>query len=167
MEAYDAPATFTIAQTVEWATWQANNGKRKTQQEFAEFIEDNSADIFDPSAADMMMVARELEAKKEVNFASAVRLDNGQTQFHYSEETRGTVGKGKLEIPEFFKIRLRAYLGAPPVEVMARLRYRIAENKLSMWYDLLRPHKVKEQAFEAIVTEVSKATGSTVLIGKP
>lgn len=160
-------ATFTIAQTPEWATWQKNNGVRKSQLEFAEFIEDNAPDISDPAAADMMIFARELEATKTVNFASAVRTSNGQTQFTYQEEARGTVGKGKIEVPELFKIKLRAFVGAPPVEVEARWRYRINDQKLTMWYDLLRPHRVKEDAFEAIVKQISEKTSTPVLIGKP
>jgi uncharacterized protein YfdQ (DUF2303 family) len=159
-------ATFTVAQTTEWLTWCANNGKRKSQQEFAEFIEDNSADILRPSAADMNLVARDLEAKKDVQFASAIRLDNGQTQFTYSEETKASVGKGKIEVPENFTLRLRVFQGADPVEVIARLRYRIAEGKLVMWYDLLRPQKLMEEAFEAVVSEVSEKTNTHVFLGK-
>lgn len=159
-------AIFTVAQTTEWQTWLASNGKRKSQVEFAEFIEDNAADIQTPAAADMMMFARDLEARKDVNFASAIRLDNGQTQFTYSEETKASVGKGKMEVPETFTIRLRVFQGADPVSVIARLRYRITEGKLSMWYDLLRPQKLMEEAFDAIVREVGEKTGTHVFLGQ-
>lgn len=160
-------ATFSLVPTTEWVTWSNSNGKRKSQMEFAEFIEDNAADIFSPKAADMVQIARELEAKKDVDFASSVRLNNGKTQFKYSETIKATVGGGQLEVPELFVIRLRVYQGTDPVEITARLRFRIQESKLTLWYDLLRPHTVREQAFESIVNKVSKEANTDVLIGSP
>lgn len=159
--------TYVMQQTPEWKTWLDSDGKRRSQLEFAEFIENNSADIFMPAAADMIGFTRDLEATKDVTFGSSVRLDNGQVRFQYSEELKATVGKGKVEAPEFFRLRLRAFVGAAPVEVVARLRFRLTEGKLTMWYDLMRPHDVKELGFQSIVGEIAEKTGTPVLIGKP
>lgn len=170
--AFSAPRF--IAQTVEWATWLANNGmgKAKGQVQFAEFIEDNTPDIFKPTgstkpdAATMLEVARELEAKGEMQFVSNVRLSDGRQQFTYNEATNATVGKGKLDVPEEFVIRLVPYVGSALVEVTARLRFRIKEGKLTFWYDLLRPHKVREDAFNSARARVEEATSKKVLIGR-
>lgn len=163
----DHRAHYNCPQSVEWATWMGKNGKPFTQVEFAEFIENNLPDINTPPGAAMLEVARELSAKSEVNFASAVRLANGQTQFTYQEETKATVGKGKLDVPEEFIIQIPVHLGGPVYKVTARLRYRIVEGKLKFWYDLLRAHKVLEQAQEAILGQLRERTKSVVLKGKP
>lgn len=167
-------AGFALVKTPEWATWLDNNGigKSKSQVDFAQFIEDNTPDIFHPegstkpTAADMLEVARELEAKGEMTFVSHVRLSDGRQSFTYNEATNATVGKGRMDVPEDFMIRLVPYVGSAPVQVTARLRFRIFDGKLVFWYELLRPHKVREEAFESARSRVEQETSHRVLIGK-
>ena len=50
--------------------------------------------------------------------------------------------------------------------VTARLRYRIADQgKLTMWFDLLRPHKVLEDAVREVWHQIQTETGLTILNG--
>ena len=166
---------FGLVMTPEWSTWLSNNGngRKKGQQQFAEFIEDNAPDIFRPEgsklpdAAGMLETARELQAKGDMQFVSSVRLSDGKQQFTYNENSNATVGKGNMSVPEEFMIRLVPYVGAEVVQVTARLRFRIIEGKLTFWYDLLRPHKVQEEAFSAALKRVQKESGKSVFIGKP
>lgn len=158
-------SSFTLKQTPDWKTWLGSNRKTMTQLQFAEFIEDNISDIISPPAADMVEVSRHLEATKNAQFGSSSRTNNGQVQFKYQEEIKATVGSSQVEVPESFKLRLMAYQGTDPVEVTARLRYRIADGKLSMWYDLHRPHKIAEQAFNNALAQIKEGCGS-VLIGR-
>lgn len=158
-------AVFTLRPSIEWQAWNGKNGKSLPQAEFAEFIEDNAADIVEPLPAQMIEVARDLKAKSEVNFASAIRLQNGQTQFTYQEEIRGSVGKGNMDVPESFKIRIPLYLGGPVYDITARLRYRIREGKLVLWFDLYRAQKLVESAFADTVKAVELSTGAQVLMG--
>jgi uncharacterized protein YfdQ (DUF2303 family) len=156
--------TFSLMPTVEWATWLADNGKRKTQEGFAQFIEDNAPDVVNSAA--LLDLALRLEATKGVYFVSGKRLSDGWTTLTYQEESAATVGKDKLVVPEEFKLRLVPYQGVEIAEVTARLRYRIQEQKLVLWYDLLRPHKVTEQAFNDAVAAIAAGTGAAVLLGK-
>lgn len=164
-------AGFALAITPEWKTWMDNNGKKMPQLTFAEFIEDNTPDIFKPEgttkpdAAGMLETARELEAKGEMQFVSHVRLSDGRQSFTYNEATNATVGKGYLDVPEDFVIRLVPYVGSATVQVTARLRFRINDGKLVFWYDFLRPHKVREDAFASALTRVEQDAGKPVLIG--
>ena len=158
-------AVFTLRNSPEWAAWSGQNTKALPQSEFAEFIEDNAADIIEPLPAHMIEVARDLKAKSEVNFASAIRLQNGQTQFTYQEEIRGSVGKGSMDVPETFRIRIPLHLGGPEYEITARLRYRIRETKLVLWYDLYRVQKLVEAAFRDTVKVIADTTGTAVLMG--
>lgn len=81
------------------------------QAEFAEFIERNLPDIVEPVGADMLEISRSLQAKKKVSFASGIRLANGQTELTYEEDIQGTAAKGKLQIPEIFKIGIKVIEG--------------------------------------------------------
>ncbi|MEY5098196.1 MAG: hypothetical protein RJA36_915 [Pseudomonadota bacterium] len=151
--------------SAEWKTWTGNDSKRMTQEQFAVFIEDNLPDIVEPVAAHMLEIATTLEAKKKVNFASGIRLSNGQNEFTYEESIQGTAGKGKIQVPETFKIGIAVFEGGPAYAVNARLRYRINDGLLQLWYDLERPHKIIEDAADELRRQVEEKTGITTING--
>lgn len=153
-------------QTTEaWKAWRDGNRKPKAQGEFAGFIEDNLADIFDPPAAVMLDVSRELTARSEVNFSQAIRLQDGQTKFTYTETLQSGVTRGDIEVPESFYIRLAIFLGQPPVEIRCRLRYRLSNGGLTMWYDMYRVGELVLKEFEVAKANVAEATSCQVLLG--
>lgn len=160
-------ARYTCAASTEWKTWDMANKIKMTQADFAQFIEDNLPDILAPAAADILEIARGLQAKKNVNFASALRLDNGDVQFTYEDKTEATAGKGQLKVPEKFVIAIPVFQGGPAYSIEARLRYRIADGQLAMWYDLLRPHKSREHALDEIREFISNETQLPILTGNP
>jgi len=153
----------------EWCTWLEKNGvgNKMNQAEFAEFIEDNTPDIAVPKAADMLEMARTLQAKVDVDFSSAIRLSNGQVQLSYSEQVKGTYGAGKVEIPEEFTIQIPVYVGTVRVGIRGRLRYRLVSGKLSIWYDLLRPDQIGRDAFKSTLEEITTGLQTTVINGSP
>lgn len=162
----DHTATYACPLSVEWATWSGKNKVQMNQEQFAQFIEDNAPDCVLPESATMIEISRTLEAKKKVNFASGIRLDNGQHALTYEEEISGTAGKGKLQIPETFSIGISVLEGGPRYAVYARLRYRIADGgKLTMWYDLDRPHKVLEDAVKEVWSSIEMTTAMSVFNG--
>lgn len=163
-------ATYACPLSHEWDTWNSSlhNGKAKTQVEFARFVEDNLLDIVEPSAAEVLAVSRTLEAKKAVSFSSGVRLDNGDVQFLYNEETKGTAGKGTIDVPERFTIAIPVFEGGDKYAIDARLRYRISDTgQLSMWYELERPHKVIEHATKEVWKAIAEGTSLTIINGNP
>lgn len=158
-------ATFKARSTPEWMTWTTASGKRKSQLEFAEFLEDNLADIASPPGAEIYEIARSLEAAKSASFLSGVRLTDGQSQLRYEETITAKAGeRGHLEIPERFTLGLAPFEGAERFEVVARFRYRITDGKLQLWFDLLRPHKVLEAAFDAVVATAAQGLEGTLLV---
>lgn len=163
----DYRATYACPLSVEWKTWTEKSGRQMNQTEFAAFIENNLPDVAIPPAADMLEISRSLEAKKKVNFASGIRLSNGQNELTYEEQISGTAAKGKLQVPEEFTIGVPVLEGGIKYAVVARLRYRIADGgSLSMWYELIRPHKILEDAVAAVWAEVQDKTGLQVFNGK-
>jgi len=160
-------ARFTATESIEWKTWAESNKKPMKQAEFAQFIEDNLVDIIEPESAHILEVSRSLQAKKAGNFSSALRLDNGDVQFTYEDKTEASAGKGQLKVPEKFVIAIPVYQGGPAYKIEARLRYRISEGALMMWYDLLRPHKSKEHALTEINEQIEIGTELQIFAGNP
>lgn len=162
----DHIANYACPLSVEWKTWTGANKRQMNQEAFAQFIEDNAPDCITPDSATMIEISRSLEAKKKVNFASGVRLSNGQNVLTYEEEISGTAGKGTLQVPEVFTVGISALEGGPKYAVKARLRYRIADKgALTMWYDLERPHKVLEDAVREVCAFIETTTGRKVFNG--
>jgi uncharacterized protein YfdQ (DUF2303 family) len=157
--------------TIEWGRWKAGDRKRMSQAEFAEFIEENIKDITSPAdlpqapnSADMLEISRTLEAKKNISFRQGTRLDNGQVQLTYNEEIDGRAGEaGRLSIPEQFFIAVKPFLGGDAFCVPARFRYRIVEGRLQMWFELVRPDKVLEEAYNAVRQKIQSAIGDVPL----
>lgn len=162
----DHRAVYSCPLSVEWREWTAKSGSQMSQEQFAKFIEDNAPDIVTPPAADMIEIARTLEAKKKVNFASGVRLDNGATEFTYEEDIQGTAAKGRLQVPQTFTIGVAVMENGPRYAVTAKLRYRIGDKgALSLWFDLERPHKIVEDAAREVRDQIAEGTGLRIFNG--
>lgn len=158
-----------------WQAWIQNNGEWMGQADFAQHIEDNLPDILipsdvqdAPSGADMLEIARTLEAKREANYKSGVRLDNGDFQIAYQEETTGSAGpNGQLEIPETFYLGLPVYKGGDHYKVSTQLQYRIRDGVLKLRYRMYRPEDIQDEAFDGVVDTVRQRTQAHVLLGRP
>ena len=132
-----------------------------------EFFEENVKDITAPegipdapSAADMLEISRTLEAKKNISFRQGTRLDNGQVQLTYNEKIDGQAGEtGQLRIPEQFYIGVKPFLGGDAFCVAVRFRYRIQEARLVMWFELVRPDKVLEEAYTTVRAKIQGSIG--------
>lgn len=154
--------TYTAPKTDEAVKWLENNNKKMSQEEFALFIEDSQREILEPNPAEMLEIAASLKASNNVDFKSAMRLDNGQVQFNYTENISGQAGiNGQLVIPEKIKLVLQPFKGGSPYEVEARFRYRITQQGLVMWYTLISPNLVINDAVNdiaSLVTEQAKTS---------
>lgn len=163
----DFRAVYKAELSREFAIWMAHNKKPMEQEEFAIFLEDNLADIAEPSGEVLHQVALTLQAKTEVNFSSHRRLDNGQVQLGYSEAVSATAGgNGEIVIPREFAIGVRLFKGGEGYKVKARLKYRLGAGKIKFWYELDRPENAIEDAFAEYIV-LAAANGYTVLTGKP
>ncbi len=150
--------------SAEWSKWTSQSGKKTSQMDFAEFLEDNAPDIVSPSAATMIEVARDLSAKGEVDFASAISLKNGSVQFRYSEQVKGTYGSGNIDVPGQFSVSIPVFRGGGCIELGCRLRYRLNGGKLTFWFDLLRADAAHSAAFVSVVSQISSAIEETKVI---
>jgi uncharacterized protein YfdQ (DUF2303 family) len=163
----DHRAVFTAALSKEYETWAASDGKAMDQEAFAIHLEDNIADVVEPSGEKLLLVALSLQAKNEVNFNSARRLDNGQVQLEYTENlTTSAGGAAAMEVPRTFAIGARLFKGGAGYRINARLKLRVGGGKVKFWYELDRPHLALEEAFKGYVEQVRSAGSFTVLHGR-
>lgn len=163
----DHRAEFNAEFTPEFAKWQGKNATQMTQTEFAEFIEDNFADITEPAAQVMLEMATTIQAKTDINFSSAKRLQNGQVQLQYTEVIDARAGaNGALEIPKEFTLGLRVFKNGEGYKLKARLKYRLHGGNIKFWYELDRPERVIEAAFDGYVVTLREQSGYEVLLGE-
>ncbi len=81
---------------------------------------------------------------------------------------KGSAQNGNLAIPEQFSIGVPVFENGQKYRVDVRFRYRIGESgSLTMWFELIRPHKVIEDAVKQLREFISKETGLPILNGTP
>lgn len=148
--------TYDCPLTPEAKKWFDNNKKPMNQADFAAFIEDGILEISQPSGAEMLEIATTLQAKNAVNFRSSIRLDNGQVQMGYEENLQGSAGvSGQITIPQNITLILKVFRGDEEAyQLKANFRYRIKEGQLTMWYELIRHHIVREDAVKQILETI-------------
>jgi uncharacterized protein YfdQ (DUF2303 family) len=145
-------ATLKLKADPDWELWLKANNQLMTQEQFALFLEDVAHTVIDPDAATLLEVATTFRATKKADYKGGVRLDNGDVEFSYQEQTTSSAGgkSGKLEIPQTFTVRIAPWRGVDPVDLTARLRYRLTDGQLGIGFSLLRPDRAKDDAFEGI-----------------
>ena len=176
----DHKAKYNAPISPEWGAWNKADGQKLNQVDMARFIEANMVDIAhlkpepdtkhpgSPDGATMLEICRTLEAKKKVSFKSSTRLSDGSTEFTYDEDVSGSAIKGTMAIPEQFTIGVPVFENGEKWQVDVRFRYRIEEGgRLTMWLELVRPHKTIETAVKELRAQIGEKTGLPVLNGAP
>lgn len=166
----DFTAVFAPEMSLEWLRWSACNKKTFSQAEFASFIEDNMPEIATidglPTGSDMMQLATNFEATSEKKFKAGTRLQTGGVSIEYiDQEDAGTLAR--MQVFEKFALGMPIYFNGAAYRIDARLKYRIREGKLTLWYELIRPEKIIEDAAKELIAGVRDKTGMPVLFGKP
>lgn len=148
----DHRVALKLRHTLAWDRWKERDGKLGTQTEFAELIEIGVGDIVDPDHATMMEIATSFQAKNNVVFTSALRLPSGAREFEYRDNIATSAGpSGAIAVPETFTLALQVFEEGPRYPIMARLRCRIAADRLTIGYVLDRPDDLVEHAFRVIL----------------
>lgn len=157
---------LTLQKTTAMKNWQAAANRKMNQTDFALFIEENSADINDPSAAVMMQIATEMKAHKKVDFDSKVNLDNGSFVFAYKEDVAGSFQNGQQKVPADFTLAITPFKGMPQAyKVAAKLRYKIDAGSLILWFSIPALDRLFEQAFAEVKEQIAKAVELPVFDG--
>lgn len=137
-----------------WKAWIGSNGEKFNQLQFAEFLEERAKDIVKPSGAELLDIALKFNVTRKSVFGSAIRLNSGEVQFQFSDQNEK---KASVEVPEEFTIGVAPFHNGDKYELKARLRYRINEGKLTIWYQLIEPEQIIEDAFKGVCQEIAGA----------
>jgi uncharacterized protein YfdQ (DUF2303 family) len=159
----DHTVTLQLPFTQDWRDWTGNDNKLMGQSDFAAFIEDHLPNFVSPTGADMLELAQSFQATTKVDFDASRRLQSGETQLTYVENTTASAGKkGSLAIPDTFELALQVHERGPVYKVKARFRYRINDGTLRLAYHLDRIDDVRRHAFDEVVEKVGTATSRQV-----
>jgi len=164
----DFSAAFSPALSLEWQRWTSNNRKAMSQSEFAVFIEDNLPEIATieglPTGTDMLQLATNFEATSDKKFKAGHRLQSGGVSIEYiDQEDAGTLAR--MQVFEKFALGMPVYFNDTPYRIDARLKYRVREGKLALWYELIRPETIIEHAARELIDSVRNQSGMPVLFG--
>lgn len=171
----DWRAEYAVAFSREWMAWTRHSGLGaafNSTESFALFIEDNAPDIVRPDAGTMLSIALNFRIRSATNFVSANRLSDGNIDFSYTNEVNASgasAAGSKLKVPETFTIEIPVFHGInqKKARIDARLRFRLSDGKLTLWYDLVRPQAAVDDAFRSMWDAIKTGTKMPVILGEP
>lgn len=144
-------------------------GRKFSQETFAEWLEQWGILIAAPDAATIMEIVLTMEQTTNVAWRSAVRLADGQRRLGYEETTTTKAGeKGNLDVPGELTFVAPVYRGASPTSapIRAMLRYRVEGADLRIELVLVRPDQWLDDAFDQALTDLAAEHGP-ILDGTP
>lgn len=153
----------------EWSTWSSKDGKGMSQFEFAQFIDDNVKDISSsdgyPTGTEMLKMALAFELSQDKRIKSAIRIQSGGTNIEYVDDDDAATVE-RMKAFDKFMLGIPVFWHGQAYAVEAKLRYRVREGKLTLWYDLVRTDVVMDDAVEHILSQITSGTESEILYGE-
>jgi uncharacterized protein YfdQ (DUF2303 family) len=164
----DHRVELALVQTEEWKRWTALDGSLVEQQAFAEHIQDGLTEIARPSAAELLEVVTTMQGNVGVSWQSGVSLRDGAVQMKYVETPDATAGRdGELSVPQDFTLVMAPFIGESPVQINAKLRWRVNGGKLTIGYKLEQPDRVIREVLERIAGRLDEQFPGVVYTGTP
>lgn len=167
-------AHYETEQTPEWTAWLGANRRFMNQVDFATWMEDNlhlfvSPDKTAPSGADLLELVKSLHGHQTAVFNTALRLDNGAYTVRYEEaiDVRGTIKADSLTLPPFIYGGFSLFNGMGPYLVKARLKTRIENRKLVLFFETVALEKTVRDCLGLVAKEIGEKTKRTILFGSP
>lgn len=152
----------------DWKAWSAGDNTKMDQIAFAEFLENNIKNVAPvgesypgPSGTELLEMVLAFQETRKSEFKSVKRLQDGTCQFQFSDEKSGS---GNTKMPEKISLAISPFHNGSPYQVDARIRYRLRDGQLALWYELIEPKKVVEHAFQEIVTDMETQLGEDLPI---
>lgn len=164
-------ATFSLIPTPEWKTWLEADRDQMEQVDFATWLEDNAKLFVEPNGAALLELVRDLHGHKSARFTSAVRLNTGAHSVSYEEDVvvRGSASSASasMELPPTIVAGIPVFQGAAAFKVTARLKTRIEERKLHLFFETINEHGIVRDSIMDAVKQVSEGTKIIPLLGSP
>lgn len=158
----DHTAVWSLQHSPEFITWNAMNKKYQTQDDFIRFLEENAADVVQPSPAGVLEMCRDFGGLLEVKFGRMTNLANGDKAIQYTTTTNL---KASISVPQMLTLNIPIYRGEERVNIQTYFRYRNNEQGVFFAHEFHRLEPIKEAAFRQAVTACAEACGLTPFYG--
>ena len=178
-------AIYKFPISLEMQAWMANDGERMSQQDFAEFLEDRLIDVFDPEQANeaekaiaaqlelelatpskLLTLSRGLSVTVEHEIHQNTALGSGAGQLVFKERHKDTAGQ-PLSVPGGFLLAIPVFDGGDRWKLLARLRYRVVNQRVMWTYQLHKVREVIREAFQEAATGIALSTELPLFFGDP
>lgn len=159
----DHQPRLVLKKSVDFQKLLANNDKKMSQTEFAEFLEDVTHCVIEPDTATLKELVLKFEAVRNVTFKSAPNRVNGNVIFEYKDENQVV---GKVAVPEVIGFAVAPYEASDPISLAASLRYRLNDGDIKFFYVIQQLDKVNRDAFDAIAESLREETDLPVYIAE-
>jgi len=164
----DHKAVYDCPFSDDWKAWTAYDGGKMDQISFAEFLENNIQSVAPvgesysgPSGTELLEMVLAFQETRKVEFKSVKRLQDGTCQFQFNDEKSGG---GNTKIPEKISLAISPFHNGAAYQIDARIRYRLRDGQLVLWYELIEPKKIVEHAFQEIVIDMENQLGEDLPI---
>lgn len=164
-------ARFSLQATPEWKTWLAADRQKMSQLDFALWLEENAGLLEAPGGAELLELVQSLHGHLDARFNQTFRLKDGAQKLAYDEDVviRGTAGvtskPGELELPAFLQAKLTPYEGNPPQRISARLKVRLENRRLVLWFETVMLPRITRECVDLTLAEIEAGTGLTPWLG--
>lgn len=169
----------------EWVKWTKGAAGSYEGAAFAQFIEDNIADVLAVPADDenadkltallaaiagtpsqLMALSRNVSINAAISVQSATTLASGEISLQYTEAHKDNEGR-PITVPNLFFLAVPVFFGGAVYRIPVRLRYRLTTGKVAWSYSLYRADMVFDDAFRELVQRASEQTQLAVFVGTP
>lgn len=147
----------------ELKTWLAKNKQPFNSKEFAEFLEDNIADLVvaDPARfvtnfgditpsfttpSMIMQLSRGIDIRVDEKVTQAYRVSDGSFNLQYTSDNKDSTGQ-PLRLPEWFALGIPVFQNGESYQIPLRLRFRVKEGQVSWFFEMYRKNDVFNAAF--------------------
>lgn len=161
-------AVYSCPFSDEWKAWSACDSNKMDQIQFAEFLENNincvapiSDNYSGPSGTELLEMVLAFQETRKVEFKSVTRLSDGTRQFTFNDDK---TGGGNTKIPEKICLAISPFHNGTKYQIDVRIRYRLRDGELVLWYELIEPKKIIEDAFQEIVVDMEAQLGNDLPI---
>lgn len=145
----------------DWESW-LEMQRPMSQDDFAQAIQDLAHTIEEPNAADVRDIVLKFQATQVKSYERPkLNEQSGSVTIAYKDES-DTVGN--LKLPEKLLIAVSPYRSVAPVPTIAHTRWRFGNGSISFFVKFIRPDKVEEEAFRAVIRHIEEKTGLFVRI---
>lgn len=157
----DHKVQYACPNSREWTTWNRFDKHKFNQLEFAEFIEENIKDFAEPSGGELLEISTKFSVVRTAVFSNSVKLQSGEFEFQFSEQNNS---KGTITVPEKIAVGIAPFHNGEKYRIEARLRYRLRDGQLTIWYELIEPEKTLEDAFNEVKTVIRNGIDKVLMV---